>query len=234
MTDILVNLDQYNGPLDLLLDLIKKNEIDIYDIPINFITKEYLNAIRENTIRGIEVQVEFLYLAATLLNIKTKMLLPKKDVIEDDDPRTNLVDQLIVYSRFKYAADELSNRYNYNLKSYDRLMSADLFSNESIYIIQYNLDRLSSITNNIIKNFISREDFEEEAIISDKYTIEELSNYIVERVNILGKTSLRELSKDRDKEFLITAFLSILDLLNSEKIVYSQNNLFDDIYINIV
>ncbi|MDY3946786.1 MAG: segregation/condensation protein A [Ezakiella sp.] len=234
MTDILVNLDQYNGPLDLLLDLIKKNEIDIYDIPINFITKEYLNAIRENTIRGIEVQVEFLYLAATLLNIKTKMLLPKKDVIEDDDPRTNLVDQLIVYSRFKYAADELSNRYNYNLKSYDRLMSADLFSNESIYIIQYNLDRLSSITNNIIKNFISREDIEEEAIISDKYTIEELSNYIVERVNILGKTSLRELSKDRDKEFLITAFLSILDLLNSEKIVYSQNNLFDDIYINIV
>lgn len=234
MTDILVNLDQYNGPLDLLLDLIKKNEIDIYDIPINFITKEYLNAIRENTIRGIEVQVEFLYLAATLLNIKTKMLLPKKDVIEDDDPRTNLVDQLIVYSRFKYAADELSNRYNYNLKSYDRLMSADLFSNESIYIIQYNLDRLSSITNNIIKNFISREDFEEEAIISDKYTIEELSNYIVEKVNILGKTSLRELSKDRDKEFLITAFLSILDLLNSEKIVYSQNNLFDDIYINIV
>ena len=234
MTDILVNLDQYNGPLDLLLDLIKKNEIDIYDIPINFITKEYLNAIRENTIRGIEVQVEFLYLAATLLNIKTKMLLPKKDVIEDDDPRTNLVDQLIVYSRFKYAADELSNRYNYNLKSYDRLMSADLFSNESIYIIQYNLDRLSSITNNIIKNFISREDFEEEAIISDKYTIEELSNYIVEKVNILGKTSLRELSKDRDKEFLITAFLSILDLLNSEKIVYSQNSLFDDIYINIV
>ncbi|MCI5675712.1 MAG: segregation/condensation protein A [Ezakiella sp.] len=234
MTDILVNLDQYNGPLDLLLDLIKKNEIDIYDIPINFITKEYLNAIRENTIRGIEVQVEFLYLAATLLNIKTKMLLPKKEDIEDDDPRTNLVDQLIVYSRFKYAADELSNRYNYNLKSYDRLMSADLFSNESIYIIQYNLDRLSSITNNIIKNFISREDFEEEAIISDKYTIEELSNYIVERVNILGKTSLRELSKDRDKEFLITAFLSILDLLNSEKIVYSQNNLFDDIYINIV
>ncbi len=234
MTDILVNLDQYNGPLDLLLDLIKKNEIDIYDIPINFITKEYLNAIRENTIRGIEVQVEFLYLAATLLNIKTKMLLPKKEDIEDDDPRTNLVDQLIVYSRFKYAADELSNRYNYNLKSYDRLMSADLFSNESIYIIQYNLDRLSSITNNIIKNFISREDFEEEAIISDKYTIEELSNYIVEKVNILGKTSLRELSKDRDKEFLITAFLSILDLLNSEKIVYSQNNLFDDIYINIV
>ncbi|MDD7761971.1 MAG: segregation/condensation protein A [Firmicutes bacterium] len=234
MTDILVNLDQYNVPLDLLLDLIKKNEIDIYDIPINFITKEYLNAIRENTIRGIEVQVEFLYLAATLLNIKTKMLLPKKEDIEDDDPRTNLVDQLIVYSRFKYAADELSNRYNYNLKSYDRLMSADLFSNESIYIIQYNLDRLSSITNNIIKNFISREDFEEEAIISDKYTIEELSNYIVEKVNILGKTSLRELSKDRDKEFLITAFLSILDLLNSEKIVYSQNNLFDDIYINIV
>ena len=226
MTDILVNLDQYNGPLDLLLDF--------YDIPINFITKEYLNAIRENTIRGIEVQVEFLYLAATLLNIKTKMLLPKKEDIEDDDPRTNLVDQLIVYSRFKYAADELSNRYNYNLKSYDRLMSADLFSNESIYIIQYNLDRLSSITNNIIKNFISREDFEEEAIISDKYTIEELSNYIVEKVNILGKTSLRELSKDRDKEFLITAFLSILDLLNSEKIVYSQNNLFDDIYINIV
>ena len=89
MSDILISIENYNGPLDLLLDLIKKNEINIYDIPINFITEEYLTAIRQNIDLGIEVQVEFLYLAASLINIKTKMLLPRS-IDEDDDPRMDL------------------------------------------------------------------------------------------------------------------------------------------------
>ena len=108
-----VKLEVFEGPLDLLLHLIEKNKIDIYDIPIVEITEQYMEYIRAMQEQDMEVMSEFLVMAATLLNIKSKMLLPKEEAPEEEetaDPRQELVERLLQYKMYKYASYELSDR----------------------------------------------------------------------------------------------------------------------------
>ena len=230
--DLIVKLDDYSGPLDLLLDLIKKNEINIYDIPINFITQEYLNTLRQNIELGIEVQVEFLYLAATLLNIKTKMLLPTKNEDEDeDDPRTNLVEQLIVYNRFKMTQSDLSTLFDKNLLSFDKNLDEDLFNTDVKYIISYNKDNLYSTFSDLILNQKQAASSNEFLIVKERYKTEDLVLNI-KKILFSGEgTSLREISNKQNREYLITAFLAILELLNSGLIKCEQDSPFAEIYL---
>ena len=107
-----VKLEAFEGPLDLLLHLIEKNKIDIYDIPIVEITNQYMDYIRQMQREDLNVMSEFLVMAATLLDIKCRMLLPK-EVTEDgeeEDPRQELVEQLLQYKMYKYMAEELKER----------------------------------------------------------------------------------------------------------------------------
>lgn len=229
--DILVKLDDYSGPLDLLLDLIKKNEVNIYDIPINFITQEYLDTLRQNADMGIEIQVEFLYLAATLLNIKTKMMLPSKDE-EDDDPRVNLVEQLIVYNRFKMTQADLFALLDNNLLSYDKNLDEDVFNTNVVYTISYNKNNLFNTFESLINNKKQALESNEILIVKERYKTEDLVEDIK---NILLKdndVSLRKISNNKNREYLITAFLAILELLNSGLIVCKQESAFTDIYLS--
>lgn len=229
--DILVKLDDYSGPLDLLLDLIKKNEVNIYDIPINFITQEYLDTLRQNADMGIEIQVEFLYLAATLLNIKTKMMLPSKDE-EDDDPRVNLVEQLIVYNRFKMTQADLFALLDNNLLSYDKNLDEDIFNTNVVYTISYNKNNLFNTFESLINNKKQALESNEILIVKERYKTEDLVEDIK---NILLKdndVSLRKISNNKNREYLITAFLAILELLNSGLIVCKQESAFTDIYLS--
>ena len=108
-----IRLDQYEGPLDLLLHLIKKNEINIYDIPIALITKQYLDHITAMKMLNLDVAGEFLVMAATLIYIKSRMLLPaepSEDEEEGEDPRADLVRRLLEYKQFKEAAHALEGR----------------------------------------------------------------------------------------------------------------------------
>lgn len=230
--NILVKLDDYSGPLDLLLDLIKKNEVNIYDIPINFITQEYLDTLRQNADMGIEIQVEFLYLAATLLNIKTKMMLPSKDEEEDDDPRVNLVEQLIVYNRFKMTQADLFALLDNNLLSYDKSLDEDVFNTNVVYTISYNKDNLFNTFNSLINDKKQALASNEILIVKERYKTEDLVQDIK---NILLKdndVSLRKISNNKNREYLITAFLAILELLNSGLIVCKQESAFTDIYLS--
>jgi segregation and condensation protein A len=109
------HLEQYDGPLDLLLDLIRKQEINIYDIPIAQITHQYLDYVQKATEMNIELSSEFVYMAATLIHIKSRMLLPKDPELAkldpaDEDPRKELVDRLIEHERFKSAAEMLHQK----------------------------------------------------------------------------------------------------------------------------
>jgi len=107
-----VTLEKFEGPLDLLLHLIEKNKINIYDIPIVEITEQYMDYIRQMQEQDMEVMSEFLVMAATLLNIKSKMLLPEEepeDTEEPVDPRQELVERLLQYKMYKYASLELSD-----------------------------------------------------------------------------------------------------------------------------
>ena len=229
--DILVKLDDYSGPLDLLLDLIKKNEVNIYDIPINFITQEYLDTLRQNADMGIEIQVEFLYLAATLLNIKTKMMLPSKDE-GDDDPRVNLVEQLIVYNRFKMTQADLFALFDNNLLSYDKNLDEDIFNTNVVYTISYNKNNLFNTFESLINNKKQALESNEILIVKERYKTEDLVEDIK---NILLKdndVSLRKISNNKNREYLITAFLAILELLNSGLIVCKQESAFTDIYLS--
>lgn len=229
--NILVKLDDYSGPLDLLLDLIKKNEVNIYDIPINFITQEYLDTLRQNADIGIEIQVEFLYLAATLLNIKTKMMLPSKDE-GDDDPRVNLVEQLIVYNRFKMTQADLFALFDNNLLSYDKNLDEDVFNTNVVYTISYNKNNLFNTFESLINNKKQALESNEFLIVKERYKTEDLVEDIK---NILLKdndVSLRKISNNKNREYLITAFLAILELLNSGLIVCKQESAFTDIYLS--
>ena len=107
-----VKLEVFEGPLDLLLHLIDKNKIDIYDIPIVEITNQYMEYIRNMQKEDLNVMSEFLVMAATLLDIKCKMLLPKEvnEEGEEEDPRAELVEQLLQYKMYKYMAYELKDR----------------------------------------------------------------------------------------------------------------------------
>ena len=103
------HLEHYDGPLDLLLDLIRKQEINIYDIPIAQITAQYIDYMQRAAEMNIELSAEFVYMAATLIHIKSKMLLPRDPELEkmdpEEDPRKELVDRLLEHERFKSAAD---------------------------------------------------------------------------------------------------------------------------------
>ena len=107
-----VKLEVFEGPLDLLLHLIDKNKIDIYDIPISLITDQYLAYIRQMQALDMEIMSEFLVMAATLLRIKSKMLLPKepKEEAEREDPRAELVERLLEHKMYRYMAMELKDR----------------------------------------------------------------------------------------------------------------------------
>ena len=107
-----VKLEKFEGPLDLLLHLIEKNKVDIYDIPIALITDQYLEYLREMEIEDLNVMSEFLVMAATLLDIKARMLLPAEvnEDGEEEDPRAELVEQLIEYKMYKYMSFELKDR----------------------------------------------------------------------------------------------------------------------------
>src|SRR5215470_2754621 len=109
------HLDQYEGPLDLLLDLIRKQQINIYDIPIARITQQYLEYVQQAAEMNIELSAEFVYMAATLIHIKSRMLLPRDPELEklspaEEDPRKELVDRLIEHERYKSAAEMLHQK----------------------------------------------------------------------------------------------------------------------------
>lgn len=122
-----VQLERYEGPLDLLLDLIRKQQIDIYDIPIFEITQQYFQFMEEAASLDIELSAEFVYMAATLIHIKSRMLLPKDPALkaedEADDPREELVHKLLEHERFKTAAEMLKQK---------RLIEENVWSNPQI------------------------------------------------------------------------------------------------------
>ena len=108
------HLEHYDGPLDLLLDLIRKQEINIYDIPIAQITSQYLEYMQKALEMDVELSAEFIYMAATLIQIKSKMLLPRdpalQEIAPEEDPRKELVDRLLEHERFKSAAEMLHQK----------------------------------------------------------------------------------------------------------------------------
>lgn len=239
-----VKLEAFEGPLDLLLHLIEKNKIDIYDIPIVEITEQYMEYIRQMQEENLNIMSEFMVMAATLLDIKCKMLLPKEvtEEGEEKDPREELVQQLLEYKMYKYMSYELR----------DRMADASrcVYREESMpkEVLEYRppvdiqeligdltLAKLQNIFNSIIKRQENKVDpirskfgkiEKEEVSLEDKMSDLELYARTHRYFSFRGL-----LEKQSSKIQVIVTFLAILELMKTGVITIEQEHLFDDIQI---
>jgi segregation and condensation protein A len=242
-----VKLPVFEGPLDLLLHLIEKDKIDIYDIPIVEITNQYLEYIKTMEREDLNVMSEFLLMAATLLDIKCKMLLPVEldEDGEETDPRAELVEQLLQYKMYKYISMELKVRQSYG----EFIMYKDSTLPEELQDLVEPVDVAALLTdlsldklNEVFKDVMRRRDEKIDPVRSKfgKIEKEEIPlkiklKYVEGYVKKHKRLSFRQLLEEqKSKMHVVVTFLAILELVRTGTIRINQDNLFDDIMIEQV
>jgi segregation and condensation protein A len=240
-----VKLQVFEGPLDLLLHLIDKNKIDIYDIPIVEITNQYMEYIKAMEKEDLNVMSEFLVMAATLLDIKCKMLLPKEvnEDGEEEDPRQELVEQLLEYKMYKYMSYELkdreleSERVMYKTPTIPQeVMEYEQPVNLDELLEDLTLQKLNHIFKDVMKRQVDKIDpvrskfgkiEKEEVTVSDKLVF--VTDYAREHKKFSFRTLL---TKQSSKTQIVVTFLALLQLMK-EGVLYiePQEQPFDDIRI---
>lgn len=239
-----VKLEAFEGPLDLLLHLIDKNKIDIYDIPIVEITEQYLDYIKQMETDDMNVMSEFLVMAATLIDIKCRMLLPKEvdEEGEEEDPRAELVQKLLEYKMCKYMSFELRDRQvdaARNLYREQKLPPEVAAYRPPVDYEMLIGDMTLNKLHEIFKSIIRRQEDRVDPIRSqygniekDEIDMDMKALYVEAYIKEHRTTSFRKLlEKQSSKMEVIVTFLVILELMKTGKITISQENLFDDILI---
>ena len=233
-----VQLEQFEGPLDLLLYFIKRDELDIYDIPISKITADYMETLQVVKEVNISLAGEFIHMAATLMRIKSKMLLPLSSQNDDDDiedPRLPLVRQLLEYQRYKEAAHSLSSLSEIRSRYFTRGKLRNISSveeNAAVFVRNVSLFDIATYFKAAIDNrpVIRKYELHREPI-----SIEDQKAKLLAFVNGDGILCFSSLMKRlRDKIEIIITFLAILDLIRESKILLIQNELFSDIEIQLI
>ena len=239
-----VKLEVFEGPLDLLLHLIDKNKVDIYDIPIVEITNQYMEYIRKMQEKDLNIMSEFLLMAVTLLDIKCKMLLPVEvnEDGEEEDPRQELVDQLLQYKMYKYMSYELKDRQMDGekmmfknatipdeVKEYQEPIDLDLL------LEGVTLSRLNAIFQDIMKRQYNKIDTVRSSfgkIEKEEVTVEDKMDYLHKYIQEHKYFRFRDLLlKQRSKVQVVVTFLAILEMMKMGTILVEQENRFDDIMI---
>ncbi len=239
-----VKLEAFEGPLDLLLHLIEKNKIDIYDIPIVDITDQYLAYIKQMQAEDMNIMSEFLVMAATLIDIKCKMLLPAEvnEEGEEEDPRAELVQKLLEYKMYKYMSMELRDRQvdaARNLYREQELPEEVAAYRQPIdyedLVGEMNLNKLHEIFKSIVRKQEDKIDpirSQYGKIEKDEIDMEVKSLYVEAYAREHPTFSFRRLlEKQSSKMEIIVTFLIILEMMKVGKITISQEDIFDDIWI---
>ena len=239
-----VKLEVFEGPLDLLLHLIDKNKVDIYDIPIVEITNQYMEYIQQMQEQDLNVMSEFLLMAATLLDIKCRMLLPAEvnEDGEEEDPRAELVEQLLQYKMYKYMSYELKDRQmdGVMLMFKDPTIPDEVKAYEEPVDLDELLDGLTlSKLNNIFKEVMKKQQDKIDPrhstfgkIEKEEVTVEDKLEYLNTYISTHKKFSFRDLlKKQKSKTQIVVTFLAILEMMKMGTIVVEQENTFDDIVI---
>lgn len=236
-----IKITNFEGPFDLLLHLIKKNEMDIYNIKIYEITNQYLEYLNGMKELDLEITSEFIVVAATLLEIKSQMLLPKKDEKkeEEEDPRKDLVQKLIEYKKFKAASKFLRVRFIESGQVFSKKPETieDKPSNASNDDILKNISMLDlyNLYNDLINRYrskINQNNTLEVKISADKYRIEDKMLELKEIIRVGGKYSFREVvRKCESKIEVVVIFLALLELIRMRNIAIFQEDSFKEIYI---
>jgi segregation and condensation protein A len=241
--DLKVKLQVFEGPLDLLLHLLEKNKVNIYDIPIVEITNQYMEYIGEMQRHDLDIVSEFMVMAATLLDIKSRMLLPKEETEEEEaDPRAELVQKLLEYKMYKCMSYELKDR---QIDAQRVLFKVPTIPRE---VRQYeepvNLQELMADVsirrlNDIFKSVMRKREDKIDPIRSRFGRIEKEEVSLEERMGYLEQYALTHrrfsfrglLEAQSSKMEIIVTFLSILELMKVGKIHISQEHIFDDIFV---
>jgi len=223
-----VRLDVFEGPLDLLLHLIKKNELDIFNIPIAEITSDYLNYIKLFRRLNLDFAGEFLVMASTLIHIKSRMLLPSIEAAEEEeleDPRVELAARLMQYQKFKEAASILKEREAIQRDIYGRL---PIVPQDEDYTIEASLFDLVDAFQRVVFRAEKevREIIQEDIRVEDR--IREILNLLENRRFINFETIF---SGQRTKRLLIVTFLALLELIRSRMVFARQARPFGDIRV---
>lgn len=221
-----VHLDIFEGPMDLLLYLIKKDNLDIYDIPIAQITKEYLGYIEIMKNLNLDIAGEFLVMASTLMQIKAKMLLPRQsedDASDGPDPRAELIEKISEYQKFKQAAAYLENRFE-NFRDVFYKHSPVFTEKEKILDIEI-FDLISAL-----KKALEKTKDESEVVESEEFPIEVKMEKIV---NILKEREWILLDDifigETKKQGVITCFLALLELIKLRRMIAKQDKPFTEV-----
>ena len=224
-------VDGFEGPLDLLLHLIKENKMDIFDIEINLITEQYLKYINNMEKVNLEIS-EYLVLASELIEIKAKMLLPKKKKemeIEEENPREELVNKLLEYQAYKEISKDLKEKEELRSEIYTK--APEKYSNyqeEETTFEGGSVDLLIDA----FKKFLIRK--EEEKPLNTKVTKKgisvssrrhEIKNLLKEK----GKVSFYQMFSIRSREYIVVTFLAILEMAKNKELIIHQEGIYDEI-----
>ena len=232
-----IRLENFEGPLDLLLYFIKRDKIDIYDIPITEITNEYIQVIDEAKKLDVSVAGEFLFMASMLLRIKTQMLLPRQideEGLDIDDPRIDLVAQLVEYKKYRDLAHKLRNLHENNKDSFFR-SSAKIVYNQSPevsdFLKEVSLFDISKIFKDAIDNAPTQDSFK---IYKEIVSLTDQKKFIMESFEGNEVVSLKKIVKKLETKIeIIVTFLALLEMIKQSEILCTQKKIFQDIEIKL-
>jgi segregation and condensation protein A len=233
-----IKLDIFEGPFDLLLFLIKKDEVDIYDIPIHDITDQFLEYIELMKILDLEIAGDFIEMVAILMRIKARMLLPKPAHLSDDeyeDPRTELVEKLIAYKQFKEAASVMAEFEEERKKHYTRtffvmpptesmLSNEEYLENVSLFdlLVAFKkaLDTMPKVTHHEVHRI--------------EVTLEQQQRYLLDKLAQHPMILFQELMAEiKERIVIIVTFVALLDMVSKRQLEIRQTEVFGDIRIKL-
>lgn len=235
--DYKVNLEFFEGPLDLLLYLIRRDEVDIYDISLERVTTQYLDYIETFKLLNIDLASEFISMAANLMYIKSRTLLPKReqppeDEAEEDDPRWELIRQLIEYKKFKDAANFLAQKEIEQEQIFahtpEKTKPADF--GDPAPLADVSIFDLIRAFQNVLKRFEEASDFGD--IVDDRFTVSDKIEHLLDRIQPDKPLSLQSLFEEAtSKVEVIVTFLALLELMKMNQFSAKQDQLLGTIEI---
>ena len=233
--DYNVDIPLFEGPLDLLLHLIKQSNIDVYDIKIDNITKQYLDYINKMEKMNLNIASEYLVMAAELIEIKSNSLLPKKESIDDDyeeDKRENLINRLVEYEAYKKITNTFKEleEYRGNVYTKERDSLVDYIDNDKEYNYGFNLEELVNALNNFLKDKELNKPLDTK-ITNKEYSIHKRTEEIRNVLRKRKKLKFSDLFDKITKDYIVVTFISILNMTRKQEIIIEQENNFKDIII---
>jgi len=232
-----VKINEFEGPLDLLLHLIKKDNIDIYDINIKDITEQYLNYINEMEELNLNIASEYLVMAAELIELKSRMLLPNEDIEEDEEEiktKEKLINKLLDYQKYKEMVPKLKDLEEKRSNFYTKTQSDLREYNDGQMIIQGDIT-LSDLLEAYAK-FLERKNKEKPLatkITKKEYDVKVREKQIKDVLRTKKKVKFEELFDVNEKSYIVVTFLAILELAKKQELYIKQSKPLDQIYLSL-